>query len=179
MPHRPGLHSWPLSGKPSHTVGSQKKRVSKRDVQGEKRRPGPGCKQRTSQVICRSPGSLFSGSRRRDQGATEQRAQSHALQGAGVPPPEGRGLGDEESKRLTSKSEQKSPSSRPPEVRRQEILTPSPSSLALLPAPGNPGAVFQRPPGRRQSPSGRCAWVGVGPGEGSARTLRVSLGGPR
>jgi len=41
-----------------------------------------------------------------------------------------------------SKTEQKSPSSRPSEVRRQEILTPSPSSLALLPAPRNPGAVF-------------------------------------
>lgn len=101
-----------------------------------------------------------------------------AVQGAGVPPPEGRGLRDEEPKRLTSKSEQKSPSSRPPEVRRQEILTPSPSSLALLPAPGNPGAVFQKPPGRRRSPSGAVRVGGGWAGGGECKNFESQPRGP-
>lgn len=106
----------------------------------------------------------------------------NAVQGAGwVPPPEGRGLGDEEPKRLTSKTEQKSPFSRPSEVRHQEILTPSPSSWPSF-RPLGTRAPFSRSRlagGGRGA--GRCAWVGAGLGRaggGECKNFETQPRGP-
>lgn len=73
-------------------------------------------------------------------------------------------------------SELKSPSLRSSEAGAQEVLAPSPSSLALLPAPGGRRAVFQKLLAGGGSRAGRCVWEGGVQGEGSPGTLRLGPG---